>query len=696
MKERVKELENRLLEIEEMPEEPIIEVAKPNKEQPGEEICIRADNAYYGRGEPQSYLKAFRLYKEAVEAGCERAYGSLGRMYEAGQGVERDTHKAYEAFLQGAELKDNVSLFALGKYYEHDIIPKNIKPRGIKVAVEYYLKAKQYGSHDAIAKLAFMYEHGVYFGINKSKALNLYKLGSRLGNGLCKNWLGVHYYEHKEYTRAVRLFSEAKELKSIRAANNLGLCYEQGLGVKRNIEQALNCYEEAAKEEYLPAICNLAYAYLKCGRNAEDYKKAAKWFEIASNENESMPDVLYHLGCLYEKGLGVDKNYEKAFYYYKKAANLDYAKGCKKCGDLLYIEGKALSPNKMDAVQYYIKASELGDTDSYNVLGRLYLNGYEGVKKNIEEAFRCYSEAHKMGCVSGTVNLGIMYLNGIHVKQNTKLAHKLFMEAAKKGNEKAQKYLVDNGVVPKSQFAMKLTPMSNIEEEYVISTIKNYDYNTEIPKKDDLTNKKESETEEIKVENKESLIKSEITESQIDNDLAENKSNELNDKESKADSPKPKSLTEEVSKEKEGDDGEYEYSDNNTPIVSFVISPNKQTPKTDVIKEVNKSYEGENFDDNEVTKQEVNEEKPIVKEEKPVAEKVDSLEEILNEVSDSEVDNNSDESNKTQDLQRVQDLKQDEEEIKDEEVKKEMEVKKEIENLDDSDDFIDFDEVTPK
>eukprot|EP00826_Nyctotherus_ovalis_P058214 TRINITY_DN7988_c0_g2_i11.p1 TRINITY_DN7988_c0_g2~~TRINITY_DN7988_c0_g2_i11.p1 ORF type:complete len:275 (-),score=39.06 TRINITY_DN7988_c0_g2_i11:42-866(-) len=266
-----------------MPEEPIIEIAKPTTKTPSEEICVRADCAYYGRGEAQSYRKAFRLYKEAAEAGCARAYGCLGRMYEKGLGVDRDAVLAFEAFSDGAKLKDGTSLFALGKYYEADIVPKEVQPRGMKVAVDYYLKARQYGSHDAVAKLAFMYEHGVYFGVNKAKALDLYKLGARLGNSLCKNWLGLHYYNNREYVRAIRLFKEAKELGCIRAFNNLGLCYEQGLGVEQNIDTSISLYKEAADNNYFPAVYNLGFAYLKRARitsQYEDYAKAVSYTHL--------------------------------------------------------------------------------------------------------------------------------------------------------------------------------------------------------------------------------------------------------------------------------------------------------------------------------------------------------------------------------------------------------------------------------
>lgn len=43
--------------------------------------------------------------------------------------------------------------------------------------------------------------------------------------------------------------------------NNLGICYEDGLGVQADKDAALGCYQRAADHGHLGAMLNLAYLH---------------------------------------------------------------------------------------------------------------------------------------------------------------------------------------------------------------------------------------------------------------------------------------------------------------------------------------------------------------------------------------------------------------------------------------------------
>lgn len=58
-----------------------------------------------------------------------------------------------------------------------------------------------------------------------------------------------------------------------------------------------------------------------CNKN---YEKAKRLFEMAAEHENA--GALYHLGYLYENGLGVVKNKPRAMCYYSKAASLGLAK----------------------------------------------------------------------------------------------------------------------------------------------------------------------------------------------------------------------------------------------------------------------------------------------------------------------------------------------------------------------------------
>jgi len=447
--------ENKPVEEEEAPQENPAELA--------EALCTKADCAFYGHGEAQSYEKAFELYKEAANSGSGRAYACMAKMYESGIFVEQNLDLAFECYQKGSELNDSSSLFALGKYYEKNIVPESVEKRGIEIAVEYYMKAQELGNHDAITKLGHMHENGIYFEKNLTVANQLYERAAELGNALAKNFVGLNHYNKKNYKFAVELFKKSKELGCARAANNLGMCYEQGTGVEKDPDKALECYQDAADKKYAPGMYNLAYLYLKKAKSTNQlaqFSKAAYWFRAALTEDPKMSDALFYLGFLYEKGLGVDRDYHTAYSYYRKAASFGHAKAWTKCGDLLYSGRGLLRADKKEAYFSYENGAKKGDPEAYNAIGLLYENGCECIEKNPAKAFENYNMAIKLGSVEALINLALMYINGIYVRKDIQEANRLMISAAEKGDTKAREYLVDNGVVSTIQHVKK-----PIEEE---------------------------------------------------------------------------------------------------------------------------------------------------------------------------------------------------------------------------------------
>lgn len=85
-------------------------------------IYLAANNLgsmyYSGLYFDENYLEAAKYYKIAAENGVEVAYGNLGCCFYYGKNI--DYKKAYEAFVEGAILFDNVEcLFRLGDMYRY-------------------------------------------------------------------------------------------------------------------------------------------------------------------------------------------------------------------------------------------------------------------------------------------------------------------------------------------------------------------------------------------------------------------------------------------------------------------------------------------------------------------------------------------------------------------------------------------------
>eukprot|EP00826_Nyctotherus_ovalis_P009913 TRINITY_DN12630_c0_g1_i3.p2 TRINITY_DN12630_c0_g1~~TRINITY_DN12630_c0_g1_i3.p2 ORF type:complete len:498 (-),score=160.38 TRINITY_DN12630_c0_g1_i3:113-1606(-) len=382
-------------------------------------------------------------------------------MFETGTGVEKNLVKAFRLYKEGDRLEDPACRFALGKYFENNLVPEDEQNRGMEDVVSYYEYAADKGHAEAMTKLGYMHEHGIYYDKNVNRALDYYKKARKQNDPLAINYLGLYYYrmaqrseeslKQKYYEQAINLFKESRRLGCTRASNNLGMCYEQGTGVERDMAEALECYMEAATRGYSQGMFNVGYVHLyrtKRSRLNEDYEKAAHWFRAAIVKDPELVDAYFYLGLLFEKGLGVDCDYHSAFGYYKKAASLEHPKAATKCGNLLATPHGLVNPDKVEALKYYKRASELGDAEAYLRMAEMYEEGAEGVRRNEKLAVQYYERARELGLAEGSVNLSRMYETGAFVKKDTNRARELLIEGANNGSYIARNKLISTGVLP--------------------------------------------------------------------------------------------------------------------------------------------------------------------------------------------------------------------------------------------------------
>ena len=127
---------------------------------------------------------------------------------------------------------------------------------------------------------------------------------------------------------------------------------------------------------------------------------------------EHDPDgkVTYLTGYCYYGGHGTKQDYEKAFYWYQKSAELGYADGQKNLGDCYYY-GDGTKKDYEKAVYWYKKAAENGIGRAQYSLGRCYYYG-QGVSKDEQKGIEWYKKAAKNGEILSKMKLdafGIKY-----------------------------------------------------------------------------------------------------------------------------------------------------------------------------------------------------------------------------------------------------------------------------------------------
>ena len=154
---------------------------------------------------------------------------------------------------------------------------------------------------------------------------------------------------------AFQLFQGASE-KLPRSLANLGIRYEMGISIFRNMDKARTAYEKAVRKNEDEVACNNLGL---CLIEDKEYDRAGALLKRSADRNESAAYV--NLRWLHEPGDGMEKKPEKAFDLYQRAARLGNAEGCFNLAVCYEKEIGTQYSGKL-AEKYYEKAEELGNT----------------------------------------------------------------------------------------------------------------------------------------------------------------------------------------------------------------------------------------------------------------------------------------------------------------------------------------------
>lgn len=272
-----------------------------------------------GKGIPRNPIKANYYLLKASEMGHAKASRLLGDCYYDGDGVNVDHHRAYLFYKRAVALGDTDSCNVV----THCLLFGDGVGKNLLKAVDYCVKAAQAGNKDAQVALGNRYFRGDGFEKNFDRAFYWYQQAIKQedpygyknaadmlveGNG-CK----------VDLEKAEQYYLKAIEGENYSACYPLGLLYENGgKNFKPDYELAVKYYQMAYDHDYADG----AFAYGVMNERGKgvpypDYAKAAKAFEFAANKR--YVPALKKAGEYYLKGIGVNKDYEKALRYYSIA-----------------------------------------------------------------------------------------------------------------------------------------------------------------------------------------------------------------------------------------------------------------------------------------------------------------------------------------------------------------------------------------
>lgn len=183
---------------------------------------------------------------------------------------------------------------------------------------------------------------------------------------------GIDLYNNDRYVEAVACFQVAAKAGDAKAQAWLGSMYQEGEGVEKNTQIAINLYNKAIAQNFTMAM--------------------------------------RFLGNMYRDGDGVGKDPGKAFALYKKAADLNDSR-CLLLVASCYQGGSGVERDNIKAFDYLLLAAQSGNKDSYERLAFRYYSG-NGTELSPENAAKYFELVGENRSDFGTYTLTDIYLSG--------------------------------------------------------------------------------------------------------------------------------------------------------------------------------------------------------------------------------------------------------------------------------------------
>ncbi len=185
-----------------------------------------------------------------------------------------------------------------------------------------------------------------------------------------------------------------------------------------------------------------AFAGLKEGLEffeQKKYEQAFEEFSYLADEGDNI--AAYHLGLMYEGGLGVPQSNLKAAEYYLKSYQAGNTTAASKLGVLL-VNGEGIEQDIDKGMELLKMAARAGEQEAQYQLGEIYAKG-EAVEKEYVYAAGFYKMSALQGYAPAQYKLGLLYLYGRGIPQDYALALKWLSRSANQGYVAAQHDLAE-------------------------------------------------------------------------------------------------------------------------------------------------------------------------------------------------------------------------------------------------------------
>ncbi|MBQ8659561.1 MAG: sel1 repeat family protein [Bacilli bacterium] len=250
------------------------------------------------------------IYEALVE--CLRFIVLFKKQPISEEGLKKEVLESVlnDTSISSVSLQEYLSLkLREGINYEYQL--KNLAESGNAYACFEFGSNEYYGYYKGYSRYDEAYRY-------LSKAAQLDHAGANymIGTMYIKGMLGNQTNEDLEF--GYKYLIKAYELGNVAACNSIGNMYYDGIyPLEKDENEAVKYFKEACLQNYVYAFNNMGNIY----ESEKKYEEAFEYFKKSADMGESW--ACNKVGEYYRLGI-IEKNMEKAFYYYNKALDCNF------------------------------------------------------------------------------------------------------------------------------------------------------------------------------------------------------------------------------------------------------------------------------------------------------------------------------------------------------------------------------------
>jgi TPR repeat protein len=172
---------------------------------------------------------------------------------------------------------------------------------------------------------------------------------------------GMAAYEAGDLPLAYKEFRAGADKGEADCQYNVGLMYEQGIGIAKDEKEAVVWYRKAAAQGNANAQFNLGVLYENGRGCAVDFAQANQWYRKAAGQGDAL--AIGNLGMLYVRGDGVQADKIAGLALLLKSATMDGSP--ENHAKMNIAKTKGLTPEMVAAAQKL--ADELGEAKNLTI-----------------------------------------------------------------------------------------------------------------------------------------------------------------------------------------------------------------------------------------------------------------------------------------------------------------------------------------